>query len=378
VIKVLQVYRTYFPDTQGGGQEAVRQISLNSNCYGIENRIFTPSADPNPRVIDSEEGQIHRVKLNFEIASCGFCFTGIGKFRELVDWADVINYHFPWPFADFMHFIARVNKKTVITYHSDIVRQAKLMRFYAPLMTRFLKAADRIVCTSPNYLESSEHLTGLRDKTEVIPLALNDSSYPELDNTILEKARQQYGEKFFLFVGVLRYYKGLHILLDAIQNAKFKVVIVGSGPIERELKARARELHLDNLVFTGYISDQEKVALFNLCLAVVLPSYLRSEAFGVTLLEGAMYSRALISTEAGTGTSHVNVDAETGIVVAPENPQALRDAMEYLFKHQDIAVERGRNARQRYEKLFSGQQMGQAYADLYARLLNTPDPVTGH
>lgn len=376
VIKVLQVYRTYFPDTQGGGQEAVRQISLNSSCYGIENRIFTPSANPSPAVIHSEEGQIHRVKLNFEIASCGFCFTGIRKFRELVDWADVINYHFPWPFADLMHFMARVNKKTVITYHSDIIRQEMLLRFYAPLMKRFLKTADRIVCTSSNYLESSEHLVDLRHKTEVIPLALNHSSYPELDHTILATARKRCGEKFFLFVGVLRYYKGLHILLEAVKDAEFKVVIVGSGPVAQELKDLARKLNLDNVVFTGHISNAEKVALFNLCLGVVLPSYLRSEAFGVTLLEGAMYSKALISTDAGTGTSHVNIDGETGIVVAPENPRALREAMDYLFENQDIAVERGQLAHQRFVKLFSGQQMGKAYADLYARVLNTSDLVT--
>jgi rhamnosyl/mannosyltransferase len=243
-------------------------------------------------------------------------------------------------------------------------------------MNRFLKAADRIVCTSPNYLESSEHLAEHHHKTEVIPLALNRSSYPELDDTILDSARQQYGEKFFLFVGVLRYYKGLHILLEAIQNASFKVVIVGSGPIEQELKDRARELQLDNLVLAGHVSDQEKVALLNLCLGVVLPSYLRSEAFGVTLLEGAMYSKPLISTKAGTGTSHVNIDRETGIVVAPENPQAFREAMDYLYEHQDIAVEWGRNARQRFEKLFSGQQMGQAYAELYRSVLNAPDLVT--
>ena len=43
-----------------------------------------------------------------------------------------------------------------------------------------------------------------------------------------------------LFVGVLRYYKGLHILLDAVAGTDYPVVIVGAGPIEQELKARAR------------------------------------------------------------------------------------------------------------------------------------------
>ena len=63
---------------------------------------------------------------------------------------------------------------------------------------------------------------------------------------------------FFLFVGVLRYYKGLHILLDAIEDAPYKVVIVGSGPVEAELREQALRLGLDNVIFAGFVSDREK------------------------------------------------------------------------------------------------------------------------
>ena len=74
----------------------------------------------------------------------------------------------------------------------------------------------------------------------------------------------------------------------------------------------------------GYLLEDDKVALINLCYAVVFPSHLRSEAFGISLLEGAMYGKPLISSEIGTGTSHINIDGETGLVVPPNDPVALQ------------------------------------------------------
>jgi rhamnosyl/mannosyltransferase len=186
----------------------------------------------------------------------------------------------------------------------------------------------------------------------------------------LIEARARYGQDFFLFVGVLRYYKGLHILLDAIKGAPYRVVIVGAGPVEAELKAQAQRLGLDNVTFAGFLPDQEKMALFQLCRAVVFPSYLRSEAFGVTLLEGAMNARALVSAEVGSGTSHVNVHGETGLVVPPSDPAALRSAMDRLYADPELARILGARARERYQELFTGKAMGARYADVYARVMD--------
>jgi rhamnosyl/mannosyltransferase len=111
------------------------------------------------------------------------------------------------------------------------------------------------------------------------------------------------------------------------------------------------------------------MALFRLCRAVVFPSYLRSEAFGVTLLEGAMSARPLISAEVGSGTSHVNIHGETGLVVPPGNSKALREAMDDLQGNPSKARLMGSKARQRYEQLFTGRRMGERYVDAYRRIL---------
>ena len=135
---------------------------------------------------------------------------------------------------------------------------------------------------------------------------------------------------------------------------------------------------LTNVTFTGYLPDAEKVALFKLSRAIVFPSYLRTEAFGVTLLEGAMYGKPLISTEVGSGTSHVNIDGETGLVVTPGSAKALRHAMDQLFHRPEMAELMGRRAKERYERLFTGSLMGNRYAALYRRLCGRPDPSVGY
>ena len=150
---------------------------------------------------------------------------------------------------------------------------------------------------------------------------------------------------------------------------------MGSGPVEAELRQQAGRLGLDNVIFAGFVSDREKMALFRLCRAVVFPSYLRAEAFGVTLLEGAMSARALISAEVGSGTSHVNIQGETGLVVPPGDSRVLRQAMDELHSHPAKARLMGANARKRYEQLFTGDRMGERYADAYRRVLASQSPA---
>jgi len=369
-LRVLHVYRTYYPDTQGGLEEVIRQICQNTLGHGIESRVFTLSADPNPAVVEREEAGVYRFPRTFEVASCGVAVGALPGFKRLVDWADIIHYHFPWPFADLLHFLGRIRKPSVVTYHSDIVRQKSLLRLYRPLMRAFLDRVDAIVPTSQNYFASSEELGRYVEKVDVIPIGLDDGVYPEVSEQELSSARNRVGEGFFLFVGVLRYYKGLHILLDALQDTGLKCVIVGAGPVEAELQQHASRLGLDNVQFLGYVGDIEKVALMRLCRAVVFPSHLRSEAFGVTLLEGAMHGKPLISTEIGTGTSYVNLDGVTGFVVPPSDAKDLREAMLRIDHDEALAERMGQAARARYEALFTGRTMGERYARLYGRLVD--------
>ncbi len=104
-----------------------------------------------------------------------------------------------------------------------------------------------------------------------------------------------------------------------MKGVDLPVVLVGIGALEKELKKQVQRLNLRNTHFLGTLPDQDKCALLELCLGVVFPSHLRSEAFGITLVEGAMYGKPLISSEIGTGTTYINIDNETGLVAPPQS-----------------------------------------------------------
>ena len=369
-MKVLHFYKTYLPGSVGGVEQAINQIALSSTSFGIETEVLALSSTMVERTIKIDNHYVHRCCSNFEIASTPFSVSVFLRFKRLAKDADIIHYHFPYPFADLLHFVTRVNKPTVLTYHSDIVKQKHLLKLYQPLMNKFLGSVDHIVATSPNYLKSSKVLERFRDKVSVIPIGLDKSTYPTVNKDRLEYWQKKFGDKFFLFVGVMRYYKGLHILIEAARNSDYPIVVVGAGPIEKELKDQVENLGINNIHFIGFASDEDKVVLFTLSYAILFPSHLRSEAFGISLLEGAMYGKPLISSEIGTGTTYINIDGETGMVVPPSDPGALRKAMDYLWNNPVVAKKMGESAEERYWDLFTADKMAKSYVDLYQILLD--------
>jgi glycosyltransferase involved in cell wall biosynthesis len=367
-MNILHVYKTYLTESHGGIEQAIKQITRGTTLRGYKNRIFCLSKHTDCRVIQHEEAEIFLYPLNFEIASTGFSFSAIAGFRKLAKWADVIHYHFPWPFADLLHFMSRTKKPTVLTYHSDIVRQKKLLKLYSPLKRAFLNSVSKIVATSPNYLSTSEILQHYHYKTTVVPIGLDKSTYAQPSESVLKHWKKTVPERFFLFIGVMRYYKGLYILLDALKDHDFPMVIVGVGPMEQELKERVKQLKLQNVYFVGALSDLDKIALLQLCAAIVFPSHLRSEAFGISLLEGAMFAKPLISAEIGTGTTYININQETGLVIPPSDPNALLTAMQFIWDNPQQAKEMGERAYQRYLSLFTAEKMVDSYLKLYTEL----------
>jgi rhamnosyl/mannosyltransferase len=368
-LRVLHVYRTYFPDPPGGLQEAIRQIALATQPFGIESRIFALTPSDALANIERPEGLVIRCRSWAAPASCdlGGVYSFL-RFSKAAEWADVINFHFPWPFADLLRLVIRPTSKSVLTYHSDIVRQRWLGKFYSPLMNYMLRSVDAVIATSPAYAATSPILSRpcVREKVRVIPLGISEDSYSSTgDNTIFNRLGICPGEPYFLFVGVLRYYKGLHTLIRAASQIGAKLVLAGSGPESGALKQMAHDLGADNVLFAGQVTDAEKIALIKHCLTMVLPSHLRSEAFGMVLVEAAMLGRPMISCEIGTGTSYVNLGGESGLVIAPEDPQALAEALHTLLSDSELATRFGHGARARYERMFSGPALGLAYSKLY-------------
>jgi rhamnosyl/mannosyltransferase len=369
MIKVLHFFKTYYPETMGGIEQVIFQIAEGGNAHGFKSEVLYLSRRGTARNEVVGHHLTHRSKLDLQLASTGFSLSAFRDFAELANHADVIHYHFPWPYMDLVHFASRIQKPTVVSYHSDIVKQKALLKLYQPLMNRFLSSVDRIVASSPNYAESSPVLTRFKEKVSVIPYGLDRATYPTPSADKLQSWRSRFGERFFLFVGALRYYKGLDYLLEAAKATQLPVVILGGGHLEGELKKQASELGLPNVHFLGGLPDADKAALLTLCHAFVFPSHLRSESFGISLLEAAMYGKPMISCEMGSGTTFINIARQTGLVVPPRDSVALGRAMMTLWQDSNLAKVMGERARQRYEEVFTAEAMVSAYAALYRGLL---------
>lgn len=362
---VLHVFKLYYPEIFGGVQRVIHDIAEGTVDHGYNGRVFALSEQPNPEPFKVGRHEAVTLKQQICVASTGLSLSAFLAFRQYAGEADILHYHFPWPFMDILHLTSGIKKPAIVTYHSDIVKQRGLLLFYKPLMHRFLDGMDKIVATSPNYLETSPVLNLYSSKTAVIPLGIdNKVEIPSPGN--VEKWRSKLGAGFFLFLGALRYYKGLPVLLEAARLSGLPVIIAGTGDQENELKASAP----DNVTFTGHYSDEDRAALLSLARGFVFPSNQRSEAFGISLLEAARASVPMICSEIGTGTTYVNQHEETGLVVPPNDPVALAFAMQRLASEPDTCARFSRAARRRFESLFTARQMAASYADEYHALLN--------
>ena len=316
-------------------EQTIYQLAVGMRPLGVESVVLCLSGDTKYPVLNCREHAIVRSPCSLYFASTPFGRSLYRQYRCLVRHCDFVHFHFPYPIADLFYLLRGIDKPALVTYHSDIVKQKYLFFFYKPLMHAFLSRIKCIVATSPNYLASSPVLQRYKEKVRIIPLGIAPADTRERGNapspagasvSRIEKWKRLVGQDFFFFVGVFRYYKGLHYLLQAAKLTNYRFVLAGSGPLEHSIKEYKLKHRLDNVHLVGKISEEDKNALLSLCKAVVFPSHLRSEAFGITLLEGAMHGKPLVSCEIGTGTSYVNLDGETGFVVPPRNPYALAQA----------------------------------------------------
>jgi len=278
--------------------------------------------------------------------------------------ADIVHLHFPYPLGELAHLFSRSPAKTIITYHSDIVRQKTLRTVYQPFLWRILRKADRLIATSGRYIDTSPYLSQFKSKCRIIPLGTHVEQFSQVNPQRVTELRAQLlaaqpDQLLLLSVGRLRYYKGLDDLIRAlpqIPNARY--VIVGTGPMEAEWQQLARSVGVaDRIAFAGEIADAELPLYYAACDLFVLPANARAEAFGTVIVEALAAGKPVISTEVGTGTSWVNVDGETGLVVPPHDPAALANAISQVLMNTKLRLRLGRAARTRAEAEFTVERM---------------------
>ncbi len=378
-LNILYIYKDYFP-VLGGIENHVRLLAEGLAARGASVQALVTNT-ARRTVIENLNGvtvfkagrlaTISSAPLSLEL------FRLIGTFKP-----DVAHLHFPYPVGELAQLLRGRARKLVVTYHSDIVRQKYLLRVYKPFLKRLLARADAISISNPTYMQRSLYVAPHADKCVVIHHGANLARF---QSTPESQARAQHiraehaphGEPLILFVGRLRYYKGVENLIAAMRllapsiPAAARALIVGTGPMQAEWQALAQSLGVTRqLNFVGTVSDHDLPAYYQAAQVFVLPSTHPSETWGAVQIEAMASGLPCICTEVGTGTSYVNQHSITGLVVPPRDPSALADALNRLLADESLRRQMGQAARARALREFTHTAMIEQTHGLYERLLS--------
>ncbi len=382
-MRILHIYKDYFP-VLGGIENHIRLLAEGQARRGHEVTVLV--TNPAPRGWRTAEEPMNGVRVvrAGRLVTVASTPLSLSLFREVRRAScDVIHLHFPYPVGEVAQWLLGPRAaRRVLTYHSDVVRQKSLLRLYAPLMYRVLAGVDRIVATSSPYAESSPVLRRFRDRVCVVPLGIETARFrtAPADQVAAWRARlAPNGAPLVLFVGRLRYYKGLDVLLQAMPRvSSARLAVAGDGPMRTAWERLSGALNLgERVVFLGDVADEKLPALYHAADLFVLPATARSEAFGTVLVEAMAAGLPLITTDVGTGTSWVNRHGETGLVVPPHNPAALAAAIVQLLEHPDRRRAMGAAGQRRALAEFDVERMVDRVLEVYREVVSFGSSPSG-
>ncbi|HEV2904885.1 MAG TPA: glycosyltransferase, partial [Pyrinomonadaceae bacterium] len=245
-----------------------------------------------------------------------------------------------------------------------------LTRIFDPILRRGLDRADAIIVSSANYMNSSEVLRPYRNKCRVIPFGIDVERFERPDELEVVRLRKQFGPRLILSVGRLVYYKGFEFLIDAMKSVNAHLVLVGSGSMEAELRARIQASGVEGRV-TLLTKVKDVVPFYHAAELFVLPSIARSEAFGIVQLEAMACGKPVVNTQLDSGVPFVSIDGVTGITVPPSDSKALARAMNALLADPRRRAMYGDVAHRRVREQFSLRGMAEETLALYHEVLNS-------
>jgi glycosyltransferase involved in cell wall biosynthesis len=364
-LNILHLYKDYFP-VLGGIENHIKVLAEAQAAAGHQVTVLV--CDPGRRAHAETLGGVRVVKAG-RLATVASMPLRLGQPLALARLRpDVVHVHSPYPLGEFFNWLLGRGQATVITHHSDVVRQRGWLRLYGPFLRRVLRVADQVIATSPRYIETSPWLRSVQDKCVVVPLGVDQTRFTPAAG---QRVGESVDEPVLLFVGRLRYYKGLDTLLRALPALPgVRLTVVGDGPMGEEWERLTDELGLrDRVTFAGAVPDEDLPGCYRGDHIFVLPANARAEAYGMVLLEAMASGLPCITTEVGTGTSWVVQHGVTGLVVPPRDPQALATAIRGLVDDPQRRAEMGRAARARVETELTIERMIDRVQAVYAGVL---------
>ncbi len=358
-MKILHISNYYHPHI--GGIEQVARDCVSAVGEDAEQRVFCFHSERGDRRDMVDGVEVVRAGSFVKVASQSLSFS-YGKLlrREMREFdPDIVIFHFPNPFA--AHYLLKCLKgsraKLILWWHLDIIKQKLLKKLFRGQTLRLLRRAEKVVATSPNYIDGSEFLPAFREKCAVIPNCAADSrvTLSDEEKQRAEELKRRYAGKCLLFaVGRHVPYKGMEYLVRAskLLPEDCAVCIGGEGELTPSLKELAAGD--EKVDFLGRIPDGELKAYLLACDIFCFPSVTKNEAFGIALAEAMAFSKPSVTfTIAGSGVNYVSLNGVTGIEVKNGDVKAYAAAILQLKEDRALCEKYGKAAREREQQLFS-------------------------
>ncbi len=367
-MKILHIYKDYFP-VLGGIENHVRVLAEAQASQG--HKVTACVCSPGPESSESWLNGVRLVRAGRLGTAASMPLSWKQPLLLRKEAADILHLHSPYPLGEVSAWLGRHGIPLVITHHADVIRQKNLMRLYGPVYRRILAHARRLIVTSEAYLRSSRWLSPHAAKSRTVPLGVDSQFFHPAEKQAPFSGR-------ILFVGRLRYYKGLDNLLHAlVPLPDVRLTIAGDGPMRGKWESLTRQLGISGRVsFLGEIDDATLAHVYHQADLFVLPANSRAEAFGTVLLEAMACGLPCLTTEVGTGSSWVVQDGVTGCVVPPDQPAVLCAAIQNLFSDPEKLRRMGRAGRARVEQEFTVQRMIDRVMRVYEECAEKKESLT--
>lgn len=365
-MRVLQLYRDYFTQVPGGIERYVHELA-----HGLKDRIEVEAlVSSRRRHAKSWDDNGVRVRVAAELLRVqGVPFSPtLARHIHDAD-ADLVHIHSPYPTGEAALLASRSTAARIATYHADLDRGSRLFPLYRRLLLRLYESCSYVLASSLDLVERSPVLSSLKssdpDRVQVVPMGVDTRRFSPGPTEASLNLRRQFGSPIVLFLGRLRYYKGLPTLIEAMRNVEAKLFIVGGGPMKDRVIPMASELLGQRFIYARFASEEELPDIFRAADIFCLPSTSHAETFGLAAVEAMASGVPVITTEVGTGTSTINIDGQTGFVVPPGDVQSLQAAITKLLSDEVSARDMGRAARERVLGYYDRDAMLTRVLELY-------------
>lgn len=380
-MKVLQVSKFYWP-VRGGIESTVRELTEGLNRAGCRTDVLCAHQRAVSETERFESGyQVVRAGSLGQLLSTSLAPAMVGHLRRLAPDHQVLHLHMPDPMAALALWLVRPRGHVVVHWHSDVIRQRRALKLYEPLQRWLLQRADVVVATSQAYADASAPLRPWLHKVQVVPIGISDL-HSRANSEKAAAIRQRYrGRKLVFALGRMTRYKGFEVLIEAAAALPDDVAVLigGAGELLETYRSRIARRGLAGKVdLLGAIDEADLPSHFEACDVFCLPSTMRSEAYGVAMVEAMMMGKPIVAADiVGSGVPWINRPGVTGLNVPVGQPAALAAALCRLLEDEALRGRFGAAARLRYLDEFTAERMTERMMALYEglRVAGAPRPL---